>query len=81
MYVSGTTATNEKGIIVGHDDPYTQTVQSLKNIETALQAVGVRLKDVVRTRIYIKNIDDWEKIGRRMQRYSQIFVRRAQWWK
>ena len=63
MYVSGTTATNEKGIIVGHDDPYTQTVQSLKNIETALQAAVVRLKDAVRTRIYVKNIDDWEKIG------------------
>ncbi len=50
VYVSGTTATDEKGIIVGLDDPYIQTVQSLKNIETALQAAGVRLKDVVRSK-------------------------------
>ena len=64
VYVSGTTATDGSGGFVGVGDVRAQTAQALSNVKVALEAAGAGLSDVVRTRIFVVNIDDWEVVGR-----------------
>jgi enamine deaminase RidA (YjgF/YER057c/UK114 family) len=64
IHIAGTTATDEHGQVVGMGNPYAQTVQALKNIEHALHQAGATLHDVVRTRMYVIDIEQWQEIGR-----------------
>ncbi len=64
IHVAGTTATDSEGCVVGIDDAYAQTMQTLRNIEAALQRAGAQMSHVVRTRMFVTNIDDWQQIGR-----------------
>ena len=64
VHVAGTTAVNGEGDLVGADDPYGQAVYILRKIEMALQEAGAELKDVVRTRIYVTDVTDWDEVGR-----------------
>jgi len=71
VHISGTTATNSGGGVVGKNNPYEQTKQALQNIERAIQETDASLDDVVRTRMFVTDIDDWEAIG---DAHSEFFT-------
>ncbi|WP_132058982.1 RidA family protein [Halorussus amylolyticus] len=70
IHVSGTTATDEEGNLVGKNDPYAQTKRALENVERALDEAGARIEDVVRTRMYVTDIEEWEAIG---EAHAEVF--------
>ena len=73
VHVAGTTAADSDGKVVGGDDPYAQTIYILEKIEAALQKAGAELKDVVRTRIYVTDVTDWDEVARAHgERFGQI---------
>lgn len=69
VHVSGTTATDDSGAVVGEEDPYVQTRTALENVASALERAGSSLENVVRTRLFVTDIDDWEAIGRAHEEY------------
>ncbi|MCA9917885.1 MAG: RidA family protein [Anaerolineales bacterium] len=71
VHVAGTTAADSDGKVIGVDDPYEQTIYILRKIEAALQKAGAELKDVVRTRIYVTDVTDWDEVARA---HGEIFA-------
>ncbi len=64
LFISGTTATDDDGVVTGKGDPYAKTMQTIKNIEKALREAGSELSEVVRTRIYVMDMSHWEQVGK-----------------
>ncbi len=81
IYISGTTAIDENGNIVGENNTYEQTKQIIKNIEMVLRKINASLSDVVRTRIFVTDIQDWKKSEKPIKKLLEILCQLQQWWK
>ncbi len=81
IYVTGTTATDEIGNVVGIGDAYAQTIQTIKNIERALQSLGASLENIVRTRMFVTDISRWESMAKRTANFSVRLCPLRQWLK